>query len=161
MSRCRPSPERDCAGRRASRSRRKACRPVRNRGLSRDDIGSALVAFGAGCFRDAVPGVMVWPTEELTPSAVARRIDVALGGSDCQCHWAAVGETGECRDLRGHGHLHLAQDTAAHAVSARMEGRSALFAWRVVVGIPGWGCADSSLRGLRCRSWQAPNVLPI
>ena len=41
-----------------------------------NDIGSALVAFGGGCFRDAVPGVMAWPTEGLTPSAVARCIDV-------------------------------------------------------------------------------------
>lgn len=40
-----------------------------------DDIGSALVAFGDGCFRDAVPGVMAWPPEELTPAAVARCID--------------------------------------------------------------------------------------
>ena len=41
-----------------------------------DDIGSALVAFGDGRFRDAVPGVLAWPTEALTPTAVARCIDV-------------------------------------------------------------------------------------
>ncbi len=41
-----------------------------------DDIGSALVAFGDGRFRRAVPGGVAWPTEELTPAAVARCIDV-------------------------------------------------------------------------------------
>lgn len=41
-----------------------------------DEIGSALVEFGDGGFRDAVPGVMAWPPEELTPAAVARCIDV-------------------------------------------------------------------------------------
>ena len=41
-----------------------------------DDIGSALVAFGDGCFTDAMPGVLAWPTEALTPAAVARCIDV-------------------------------------------------------------------------------------
>jgi hypothetical protein len=40
-----------------------------------DDIGSALVRFGGGCFRDAAPGVMAWPAEDLTPAAVARCID--------------------------------------------------------------------------------------
>lgn len=41
-----------------------------------DDIGSALVAFGDGRFSRAVPGVVAWPAEELTPAAVARCIDV-------------------------------------------------------------------------------------
>ena len=41
-----------------------------------DDIGSALVAFKNECFRNAVPGVMAWPSEDLTPAAVARCIDV-------------------------------------------------------------------------------------
>lgn len=41
-----------------------------------DDIGSALVAFKNECFRNAMPGVMAWPSEDLTPAAVARCIDV-------------------------------------------------------------------------------------
>ena len=41
-----------------------------------DDIGSALVAFKNECFSAAVPGVMAWPSEDLTPAAVAGRIDV-------------------------------------------------------------------------------------
>lgn len=40
------------------------------------DIGSALVAFKNKCFSDAVPRVMEWPSEDLTPAAVARCIDV-------------------------------------------------------------------------------------
>ena len=47
-----------------------------------DDIGSALVAFENGCFRDAVPGVMAWPPEDLTPAAVARCIDMFARNRD-------------------------------------------------------------------------------
>ena len=47
-----------------------------------DDIGSALIAFDRRCFTEAVPGVISWPAEEITPAAVARAIDAFARAHD-------------------------------------------------------------------------------
>ena len=50
--------------------------------MSWDDIGAALIAFDRRCFTEAVPSVITWPAEKITPAAVARAIDAFARAHD-------------------------------------------------------------------------------